>query len=50
MYENRIIGWLTRMRIMANFGKEWLKLVHRRRRWPYIKPALGQRLVFVGIL
>ena len=50
MYENRIIGWLPRIQIVANLGKEGLKLVHRLRRCSHIKPALGQCLVFLGIL
>ena len=40
------------IKVPANTGRianAGLMLVHRLRRWPNIKPALAQRLVFVGV-
>ena len=48
MFENYFYSYMY----LANTTR-WpsvgLMLAHRLRRWPNIKPALGQRLVFAGI-
>ena len=42
----RNVMWLVNTRRRPNGG---LMLAHRLRRWPSIRPALDQRLVFAGL-